>query len=141
MKMTEPLRTPMAIRTLQYDSSQADPSNTVTYATYFWSIVDNPMMATNQGIDLSGSVVAAAQRAKSRVTPIIGFLPDTKSVATEWAQVTAVITEYQYQLEFGTLPDNTSVYNAFLAKLKAAGNDKIIATIQAQLDQFMRNKK
>jgi putative aldouronate transport system substrate-binding protein len=134
-------KTPMTIKTLEYDASQSDPSTTVSYATYFWSIVDNPMMGTNQGIDLSGSVVGAAQRAKSRVTPIMGFLPNTKSVATEWAQVTAVITEYQYQLEFGTLADNTKVYNEFLAKLKAAGNDKIIATIQAQLDAFMKSKK
>ena len=134
-------KTPMRIKTLQYDSSQSDPSTSVDYATYFWSVVDNPMTGANQGVDLSAAEVGASQRARARVTPIMGFLPDTKSVATEWAQVTAVITEYQYQLEFGTIADNTKVYNDFLAKLKAAGNDKIIATIQAQLDAFMKTKK
>jgi len=131
-------KTPMRIKTLQYDSTQADPSPTVGYATYFWSIVDNPMVGANQTANPDAAAIAAAQLAKSRVTPIMGFLPDTKTVATEWAQVQAVITEYQYQLEFGTLADPTTAYNAFLAKLKAAGNDKIIALIQGQLDQFMK---
>jgi putative aldouronate transport system substrate-binding protein len=60
---------------------------------------------------------------------------------TEFAQVNAVITEYQYQLEFGALADNTAVYNEFLGKLKAAGNDKVIASLQSQLDAFMKTKK
>jgi len=131
-------KTPMRIKTLQYDATQADPSDKVTYATYFWSIVDNPMVGANQTTDLSAQAIAAAQLAKSRVTPIIGFLPDTKSVATEWAQVQAVITEYQYQLEFGTLTDPDATYQEFLGKLKAAGNDKIIALLQSQLDAFMK---
>jgi putative aldouronate transport system substrate-binding protein len=132
---------PMRIKTLQYDASQSDPSTSVSYATYFWSVVDNPMVGANQGNDPSGAALGRATLAKSRVTPIMGFLPDTKTVATEWAQVTAVVTEYQYQLEFGTLADNTQVYSTFLGKLKAAGNDKIIALIQSQLDAFMKTKK
>jgi putative aldouronate transport system substrate-binding protein len=134
-------KTAMQIKTLQYDATQSDPSTSVGYATYFWSVVDNPMTGTNQGADPTGAAVADAQKAKARVTPIMGFLPNTKSVATEWAQVTAVVTEYQYQLEFGTLADNTKIYNDFLAKLKAAGNDKIIALLQSQLDAFMKTKK
>lgn len=129
---------PMRIKTLQYDATQEDPSPTVPYATYFWAIVDNPWVGANQTSNPDAQAISKAQLAKSRVTPIMGFLPDTKAVATEWAQVQAVIKEYENQLEFGTLADPTAAYNAFLAKLKAAGNDKIIALIQGQLDTFLK---
>jgi putative aldouronate transport system substrate-binding protein len=134
-----PGKTRAKIKTLEYDSSQGLSS--YSYATYPWALSDNLLAAVNQSFDPTAEAVMKALLAKSRVSPISGFNPKSTDFTTEFAQVQAVITEYQYQLEFGTLADNTAVYNEFLGKLKAAGNDKIIASLQAQLDAFMKTKK
>jgi putative aldouronate transport system substrate-binding protein len=134
-----PGKTPMKIKTLEYDSTQG--TTAASYSTYPWAIQTNLMAGVNQGFDANAADIMKALLKKSRVTPIMGFNPKLADLATEWAQVQAVVKEYQYQLEFGTLADNTAVYNEFLAKLKAAGNDKIIASLQTQLDAFMKAKK
>lgn len=134
-----PGKTPTSIKTLEYDSSQG--TSTASYATFPWAITDNLMTARNQSYIASGEEMAKRHVDAAKVTPMMGFQPQTKEFATEFAQVQAIITEFQYTLEFGTLEDNAKAYNEFLGKLKTAGNDKIIASLQKQLDDFMKIKK
>jgi putative aldouronate transport system substrate-binding protein len=134
-----PGKTPMTIKTLEYDSSQG--TTAASYATYPWAVVDNLMRANNQAFDPTAAAVTRAQIAKSKISPLMGFQPKTKEFATEFAQVQAVVKEFEFQLEFGTLEDNSKVYADFMAKLKAAGNDKIKAALQTQLDAFLKAKK
>jgi len=132
-------KTAMNIKTLEYDSSQG--TSAASYATFPWSLQDNAMTATNQSFDPTAAAVTKSQIAKSKVSVLMGFQPKTKEFATEFAQVQAVIAEFKNQLEFGTLEDNSKVYADFMAKLKAAGNDKIKASLQTQLDAFLKTKK
>jgi putative aldouronate transport system substrate-binding protein len=79
-------------------------------------------------VDINNSAVAS---------PLMGWVPDPNPTKTEEAQIAAVIGEYASSLEFGALGDGyLSVYEDFLAKLKAAGIDKVIAEYQRQIDAF-----
>lgn len=69
----------------------------------------------------------------------LGFTFDSASVKTEFASVTNVLNQYKLGLETGTLdPDKT--LPDFIAKLKAAGIDRIIAEKQKQLDAWAAEK-
>lgn len=56
--------------------------------------------------------------------------------ATKIAAITAVVAQYQPALETGSV-DVDQHYQAFIAELKAAGVDDVIAEKQAQLDEFL----
>lgn len=70
----------------------------------------------------------------------LGFLFDTSTVKTEYAAVSNVIGEYKLALENGAV-DPEKVLPEFLAKLKEAGIDKIIAEKQKQLDKWFAGNK
>ncbi|QAY65789.1 ABC transporter substrate-binding protein [Paenibacillus protaetiae] len=65
----------------------------------------------------------------------LGFGFDPTPVKTEYAAVTNVITQYKLPLETGSV-DPAKVLPDFIAKLKSAGIDKIIAEKQKQLDAW-----
>lgn len=82
--------------------------------------------------------IALNESAKS--SPIVGFSFNSEPVKTDLAQVSAVIGKYQVSLISG-LADPAVVLPEFLAKLKDAGVDRIIAEKQKQLDEFFAGKK
>ena len=67
----------------------------------------------------------------------LGFSFDSTPVKTETAAVTNVINTYKNALEAGTL-DPVQKLPEFIAKLKDAGMDKIIAEKQKQLDEWAK---
>ncbi|HZG85571.1 ABC transporter substrate-binding protein [Paenibacillus sp.] len=70
----------------------------------------------------------------------LGFTFDASAVKAEYAAVTNVITEYRLPLETGSV-DPDKVLPEFIAKLKSAGIDKIIAEKQKQLDEWAKNNQ
>lgn len=70
----------------------------------------------------------------------LGFIFDVNNVKTEMAAVNNVLTEYVSGLETGTL-DPAEHLPKFIAKLKAAGSDKIISEKQKQLDEWAKTQK
>jgi putative aldouronate transport system substrate-binding protein len=72
----------------------------------------------------------AAKRSKA-----LGFGFDPTPVKTEYAAVSNVITQYEMPLETGSV-DPEKVLPEFIAKLKSAGIEKIIAEKQKQLDAW-----
>lgn len=74
----------------------------------------------------------SAKRSKA-----LGFGFDPTPVKTEYAAVTNVITQYKMPLETGSV-DPDKVLPEFIAKLKSAGIDKIIAEKQKQLDEWAK---
>ena len=71
----------------------------------------------------------------------MGFTFDPTKVATEIANCTAVVTEYIPSFEAGIFGDKTEAkYTEFLAKLKSAGIDKVLAEKQTQVDAFIAVK-
>ncbi|MCD9026153.1 ABC transporter substrate-binding protein [Cohnella silvisoli] len=71
---------------------------------------------------------------------IAGFEFNPDAVKSEISKVGAVVTEYRKVLESGagTSAQLESRYAEFLAKLKKAGVDKIIAEKQRQIDEFLK---
>ena len=69
-----------------------------------------------------------------------GFTLDTDPIKTELAQVNAVIGEYKSTLASGAAPDADALYKDFVDKLIKAGDDKIVAEVQRQIDEWLTTK-
>ncbi|MFK4302841.1 MULTISPECIES: ABC transporter substrate-binding protein [unclassified Paenibacillus] len=70
----------------------------------------------------------------------LGFSFDSTPVKTEFASVGNVISQYAVPLETGSVePDR--VLPEFIAKLKSAGMDKVIAEKQRQLNEWAKARK
>ncbi|RTE11453.1 ABC transporter substrate-binding protein [Paenibacillus whitsoniae] len=70
----------------------------------------------------------------------LGFTFDASAVKTEYAAVASVVTQYKLPLETGSV-DPEKTLPEFIAKLKSAGIDKIIAEKQKQLDAWAKGSK
>ncbi|RTE10877.1 ABC transporter substrate-binding protein [Paenibacillus whitsoniae] len=70
----------------------------------------------------------------------LGFIFDVTPIKTEYAAVTNVVKQYKLPLETGSVDPDT-VLPDFIAKLKSAGMDKIIAEKQKQLDEWAKSNK
>ncbi|MBQ3374972.1 MAG: ABC transporter substrate-binding protein [Erysipelotrichaceae bacterium] len=74
---------------------------------------------------------------KAWCPPLYGFTPTTVNVMNEIAAVSNVVDQYNKVLIYGDVnPDE--VYPQFLAALKEAGIEKIVADYQAQADEWLR---
>ena len=69
--------------------------------------------------------------------PLYGFTPNTFNVTNEVTAVSNVIEQYSDVLAFGDV-DPSVEYPKFLAALKDAGIDKIVADYQAQVDEWLK---
>ena len=65
-----------------------------------------------------------------------GWIPDTTSIETEYAACTNVIQQYWWPLECGFVEDLEAGLEEYATQMKAAGAEKVIETLQAQLDAF-----
>ena len=72
---------------------------------------------------------------EAKKSPIIGFAPDTEPISVEISNCKAVLGEYINALQQGLV--GMEEYDAFIAKLKTAGSDKIITELQSQLDKWI----
>ncbi len=69
-------------------------------------------------------------------SPLLGFRPDFTNVNTEKAAVTAIDTEVKSLFGKGFYGEKE--LEDTIARLKAAGSDKVCAEIQAQLDAWLK---
>lgn len=76
---------------------------------------------------------------EAAVSPALGFTFMTDSVETEIAQVQAVVKEYGSPINLG-LVDPATAMPEYIARLKEAGVEKIIAEAQRQLDAWKATK-
>ena len=65
-----------------------------------------------------------------------GFTIDTSSIETEYAACQNVVQQYWWPLELGYTEDLEAGLNDFQAKMEAAGVQKVIDTLQGQLDAY-----
>ena len=73
---------------------------------------------------------------KAAIPPLYGFIPNTTNVMNEVTAVSNVVEQYSNVLLYGDVnPDEK--YPEFLAALKDAGIDKLIADYQAQADEWL----
>lgn len=71
---------------------------------------------------------------------ILNFNFDPAKVATEYANCTAAVESSIYPLKLGIISYEKG-YEDALAKLKAAGIDKVVTEYQAQVDAYLANQK
>lgn len=69
---------------------------------------------------------------------LLGFTFDAEPVKAEIGKTNAVYDEYSRAIDLGVASE--AKYNEFVAKLKAAGSDKIIAEMQKQIDAWKTSK-
>lgn len=69
---------------------------------------------------------------------LLGFTFDAEPVKGEIAKATAVFDEYSRAIQLGV--SSADKYNTFVAKMKTAGADKIIAEMQKQIDAWKASK-
>lgn len=78
---------------------------------------------------------------ETKYSPIVGFSFDISKVKVEIANCQKIYGDYDCPLMTGSNGDRTqSKYQEFLAKLKAAGVEKIIAEKQSQLNEWLSDK-
>ena len=79
--------------------------------------------------------------ANAKASTLPGFNYDTSKCATEIANCQAVVNEYFDVFMAGAYgADTMKYYDEFIAKLDAAGVDKVLADKQAQIEGFLANK-
>lgn len=76
----------------------------------------------------------------AQADPTVGFTFNTESVQNEIAQLSAVTTEFLSVLKNG-MADIDKTMEAMKEKRKAAGEDKVIAEAQRQLDEWLKTKQ
>ncbi len=76
---------------------------------------------------------------KERYSPAMGYSFKASSVSSEIAAVEAVMAQYCYSFNAGAL-DPDKALPEFIAALKSAGIDKVIAENQRQLDAWSASK-
>lgn len=69
-----------------------------------------------------------------------GFTLDTDPIKIELAQVTAVVGEYKKSLNSGAAADPMGLYEEFQKKLISAGDEKVVAEIQRQIEEWRANQ-
>lgn len=121
----------------------SQPTADSPYGQYKWAIgnifngyeiymEDKPVTLKN---DFIKQLNAEAAPSKMK-----GFTLDTDPIKTELAQVNAVIGEYKTTLNSGAAPDAAALYQEFVDKLIKAGDDKIVAEIQRQINEWLAAK-
>jgi putative aldouronate transport system substrate-binding protein len=74
------------------------------------------------------------------ISPVVGFNFDSSPVRVEYANVTAEYTASILPIKVGVIPYGAN-FPAALAKMKAAGSEKVIAEYRRQLAEFTASKK
>lgn len=77
---------------------------------------------------------------KAQMSRLAGFTLNQKPIKLEIAQYNATLKEYAY-LDKGTTPNYKEVLEQRNAKLKEAGSERIVAEVQRQIDEWVKNKK
>jgi putative aldouronate transport system substrate-binding protein len=77
---------------------------------------------------------------RTEISPVVGFNFDSTPVRVEYANVTAEYTASILPIKAGVIPYRAN-FPAALAKMKAAGSDRVIAEYRRQLAEYTASKK
>lgn len=110
------------------------------YSTNNWALgnIFNCYVLEGQSPDIWKETAEINEAGK--VSELIGFVPDVTSITNEISNCTAAASEFSSALCMGVV-DVDSYYAQFLAKLKAGGCDRIVQTMQQQVDEYLASRK
>ena len=115
-------------------------ATTTTYSSNNWMVGNNYMSYVWKGDDPELWSKMEVFNDSSVRSPALGFVFNAENVKTEVAAVTNVQSQYRLGIETGTLDPETALPE-YIAKLKDAGIDVIIAEKQAQLEAWAKENK
>ena len=76
---------------------------------------------------------------EAKKSPLIGFRFDNSSVLNESSQIVAILDEYGVVHRGYQDPDE--YLGEMIERISNAGEDKLYAEVQKQIDEFIKNKK
>ncbi|WP_167858972.1 ABC transporter substrate-binding protein [Paenibacillus cymbidii] len=95
---------------------------------------------TTEGQNPAVAEMTLRMNESAKASPVLGFTFNPEPVQAAIANVTTVIEAYCPAMDTGSI-DAQLVYDEFIAKLKAAGADAIVAEAQRQLDAWYKAKE
>jgi len=125
--------------TIDYVSGQ--DSKSVAWATYGWMFGNQLNNYLWKNEDPKKWEAYKTFNDSCKVSRILGFVFDNKSVSTEMAAINSIADQYTKAINGGIVEPKAAVAE-FKAKLKAAGEEKVLAEKQKQIDEWVKaNKK
>lgn len=111
------------------------------YGLYKW-IVGNTQLAYDHQLEPEGYKAWVFEEVNTSDwrSQLMGFTPDTTNISNEISQVEAVHGEFYDSLMSGAYDNWEELYAEWKQKLELAGDAKICAELQKQLDEFLANK-
>lgn len=115
------------------------PTKNTPYGQYKWAL-GNSFNAYEIYSDSSNKILQKDFIKKvnddARASKLMGFTLDTDPIKEELKQVDAVVDEYKTLLNSGAAEDVNALYDEFVGKLIKAGDDKVIAEINRQIEEW-----
>ncbi len=81
----------------------------------------------------------AAMNDAATPSPMLGFVPDLSNIGPELANLDSVRTEFYSRTDY-CVDDPANWWDEYVAKLEAAGIDKVLNELQTQYDAFLASK-
>lgn len=103
-----------------------------------WMFASNFLANVEKGMPADVWEQTKKVNADALPSKLLGFTFDAEPVKGEIAKATAVWDEYSRAISLGVTSDEK--YNEFLAKMKTAGAEKIIAEMQKQINDWKAGK-
>lgn len=129
------------IKAFEYESQ---PSGTVSYGFPNWYVGNmlNGMYQispfTHEMKEWATEYYASLKNMKKH--PLYGFTFDTSAMQNEFSQILKNNKELATVIYSGTVADGDAKLQELLEKNKAAGQEKVIETVQKAVDEFMASK-
>ena len=118
------------------------PAANAPYGQYAWALGNsfNAYQIYSEWDDPSlDSDFIKKLNSDARESKLMGFSLDTTPIKLELKQIDAVVEEYGDMKQMIISENCAEMYDEFVEKLKLAGDDKVVAEIQRQIDEW-RNK-
>lgn len=127
------------IKTLEFDGSQGGADATYCYHKWTGGNTFNAWLNQSMTAEQEDFIINEINESDNTViTPLMGFVLDTKPVANELAQITTIVKEHQQALRAGLKGNDTEAYLAeYLNKLETAGLSKVLDEFNAQADAYL----
>lgn len=127
------------IETIGYNG--ASPTSNDKYGIQKWTVGNTFNAYLTQSMEDGYTEMLKEVHNNAHKSSLMGFSPDLNSIKTEVAQVQAVKTEYDKVLRFGAMDDFETTWNEYRNKMKLAGEEKIVQTVQEQLNEWLKTKQ
>ncbi len=117
-----------------------DPANP-SYFNLVWMFGNQAILYTYGDEDKNAPAILDKFNKDAVRSPALGFTYNPDKMKNEIAALANVAAEFDPIISSGAVdPRSDGLYDKFLAKLKAAGIDKLLADQQGQLDAWVKSK-